>query len=164
MATSRRSLQVSTGQLTFSWAEPHASPSPSQDSASDWKTLVATWPWGLLSWLQDCIRVGSSGKMSPVSCLRTAEGTLVPSSGRWLSSGIASPTECWTLSTSECPNDAVASSLSDILQETGAVLGRFYLSPKACIGILRRAAGRGKKLPDALQQALETVALTSPTE
>jgi predicted nucleic acid-binding protein len=70
---------------------------------------------------------------------------------------MVAPGECWTLSSSECPSDAVASSLSDIL-ETGAVPRRYFLSAKACAGILRRAAKRGKKLPDLLAAALASVA------
>ena len=49
--------------------------------------------------------------------------------------------------------------LSDTL-ETGAVPQRYYLSAKACAGILRRAEKRGKKLPEQLQAALEEVATT----
>ena len=43
--------------------------------------------------------------------------------------------------------------LSSIL--TDSVPGRFSLSPKACQGILRRAAKRGKELPEVLRLALE---------
>ena len=81
----------------------------------------------------------------------------MPSSGRWANSGMGGPTEFWTLSTSEWPSDAVVCSLSDTL-ETGAVPQRFYLSPKACAGILRRAEKRGKELPAALDRALRAVA------
>ena len=63
-------------------------------------------------------------------------------------------TECLTLSSSECPNDAVASSLSDIL-ETGDLPPRYFLSRRACEGILRRAEKRGRQLPAPLRQALE---------
>jgi hypothetical protein len=35
---------------------------------------------------------------------------------------------------------------------------RFFLSPKARAGILRRAAKRGKALPEALERALRAVA------
>jgi hypothetical protein len=42
--------------------------------------------------------------------------------------------------------------------ETGVVPQRYYLSAKACQGILRRAEKRGKALPDALKVALESVA------
>jgi hypothetical protein len=52
--------------------------------------------------------------------------------------------------------DAVCS-LSDIL-ETGAVPQRFFLTAKACRGILRRADKRGKDLPPQLLQALQAVA------
>jgi hypothetical protein len=47
--------------------------------------------------------------------------------------------------------------LSDTL-ETGDVPQRFYLSAKACQGILRRAEKRNKTLPEQLQRALEAVA------
>ena len=59
-----------------------------------------------------------------------------------------------TLGTSECPNVAVESFLSDIL-EIGDLPPRFYLSVKACAGILRRAEKRGKALPATLRAALE---------
>ncbi len=32
---------------------------------------------------------------------------------------------------------------------------KYYLSPKACQGILRRASARGKELPAILKKALE---------
>lgn len=44
------------------------------------------------------------------------------------------------------------SKLSDILQTD--VPEKYYLSAKACIGILRRAEKRGKKLPEVLEMAL----------
>ena len=68
-----------------------------------------------------------------------------------------------TLSTSEFRNGAVVSSLSDIL-ETGSVPQRFFLSAKACAGILRRAAKRGKKLPPQLEAALRMVARDTEAE
>jgi hypothetical protein len=71
------------------------------------------------------------------------------------------PTESLTLSTAEYHSVAVASSLSDIL-ETGDVPQRYFLSAKACRGILRRAEKRGKKLPEQLRVALESVAIQIP--
>lgn len=91
--------------------------------------------------------------MSLASCHRTEDGTLVPSSGRWNSSGMGGPTGSWTLNTSEFPNAVVESSLSQVL-EVGTLPPRFFLSPKACAGILRRAERRGKQLPPMLEQAL----------
>ena len=63
------------------------------------------------------------------------------------------PGECLTLNTGEFPNEENASSLSQILQV--GVPEKYYLSQKACLGILRRASARGKELPIILQTALE---------
>ena len=57
------------------------------------------------------------------------------------------------LNTSECPNDAAVCSLSSIL-ETDAIQSKYYLSQKACEGILRRAERSGKTLPELLEKAL----------
>lgn len=57
------------------------------------------------------------------------------------------------LSGSEWPNDAVVCSLSDVLL-TGPIPQKYFLSAKACSGILRRAERRGKTLPPMLEQAL----------
>jgi len=115
----------------------------------------------ILQWLNNLSPSGLSGKMSPVSCPPTEEGILVPSSGRWGKSGTGSPTECWTHNSSEFHKDAAVCSLSDIL-ETGDVPQVFYLSPKACRGILLRAERRGKELPPQLQSALLLVAQETP--
>ena len=57
------------------------------------------------------------------------------------------------LNTSEFPSDAKeSSSLADVLQTEAPQ--KYYLSQKACEGILRRANRRGKTLPEALQEAL----------
>ena len=63
------------------------------------------------------------------------------------------------LNTSECPKGAVESSLSQILLDT--VPSRYYLSRRACLGILRRAKERGKPLPPQLEQALKLQAGTA---
>ena len=57
------------------------------------------------------------------------------------------------LSTGEFPKEEDASILSAILMEE--VPEKYYLSPMACQGILRRASERGKALPDVLKEALE---------
>lgn len=134
-----------------------ASHSQSQDSEKEWPIPAADWPLSILQSLNDLAPTGWYGKTSPESCQKTKGGTLVPSSGVWSNSGMASPTECLTLSTAEYHSGAVVCSLSDIL-ETGDVLQKYYLSPKACAGILRRAEKRGKELPTMLHRALEQVA------
>jgi hypothetical protein len=158
-AISPRSTDL-PGQLTFLSGEPPANPSPSLASEEEWLTLAATWRSNFFDWLAACAPLGWCGRTSPASCHPTADGTLEPSSGAWSNSGMGSPTECWTLSTSEFPSDGAASSLSDIL-ETGDVPSRFYLSGRACRGILRRAERRGRALPSALRRALETTGDTT---
>lgn len=58
---------------------------------------------------------------------------------------------------SEKPMDCV--SLSEILQSEASA--KYFLSPTACRGILRRAAKRGKELPTMLHSALERAAEVS---
>ena len=123
-----------------------------------------------------------SGKTSPVPSQATADQTLLLWLERWLgpislcqklngkkpehvldvmewSNG-----ECLTLNMCEwnhipeqSPSDVDVCSLSSIL-ETGPVEHRYFLSQKACTGILRRADNRGKSLPPSLRAALEAVA------
>ena len=129
----------------------------------------------------DDIQGTRSGKMSPVRSHQTKEPTSRQSSKRsspspgktprclrlWADGGLT-PTVTWetdgrwltelsTRNTSEFPSAAAESTLSQILQET--VLEKYYLSPKACQGILRRAAARGKELPEMLKTALEQQAI-----
>ena len=65
-----------------------------------------------------------------------------------------------TPNTSECPKDAVECSLWQILQATAP--SRYSLSQTACLGILRRAACRGKSLPPLLETALRMQAGLDP--
>jgi len=148
---------------TSSSAAHPASPSASRDCEAVWTTTVVTLRSNFADLLKESNLAGLSGKMSPVSCHRMEDGTLVPSSGRWKTSGMVSRTECLTLSTSEWPSAAVVCSLSDTL-ETGDLPQRYSLSATACQGILRRADKRGKKLPPRLQQALEAVAATDGSD
>jgi hypothetical protein len=62
-------------------------------------------------------------------------------------------TEFLTLNTGESPSVAVESTLSSILEANAPE--KYYLSAKACGGILRRAERRGKALPPTLKEALE---------
>ena len=57
------------------------------------------------------------------------------------------------LNTGVSPREEKESSLSQILQADPH--RRYYLSPKACLGILRRAYERGKELPPKLKRALQ---------
>ena len=61
--------------------------------------------------------------------------------------------ESSTLNTGVCPRVARGSSLWQILEPHPQ--RKYYLSRKACLGILRRARKRGKELPATLKLALE---------
>jgi hypothetical protein len=101
---------------------------------------------------------GSSSRTYPDYFPATTDEISPSYSRRWPSSGFTtSPGECWTADTSECPNGGgVSSSLADVLQD--GVPSRYFLSPKAAAGILRRAEKRGRELPAHLAAALEAVA------
>ncbi len=152
-------------QMSMSFAvEPHVSPSALRGCEKGWLTLGET-SCSPLALLQRGIGpAGWSGRTSPASCRLTEDGILEPSSGCWANSGMGSHTGFLTLSTSEhaashmlSHSGGVVCSLSDIL-ETGDVPRRFFLTAKACQGILRRAENRGKELPEALNAALKAVA------
>ena len=62
------------------------------------------------------------------------------------------PGEQWMLNSTESPRDAEESFLSQILEDT--VPEKYFLSERACLGIIRRSLKRGKTLPEVLQTAL----------
>ena len=64
-------------------------------------------------------------------------------------------TELLMLNTGESPNAAAESTLSQILEAN--VPEKYYLSARACEGILRRAERRGKELPPMFKEVLEQV-------
>ena len=183
-ATSPRSRRATLGQLTFLSEELPVNRSASRESDSDWMTRAATSPLSSLRWLDEFAPAGWSGRMSPASChlgLVTRQSRLTmqgmdgrstsqkqvistPSSTSFASAGIVDATGCLTLNMCEWPgtnepslSDGDVCSLSDIL-ETTAVPSRYYLTAKACLGILRRAGKRGKELPPMLHRALSAVA------
>ena len=61
--------------------------------------------------------------------------------------------ESLTLNTGASPRDAVVSTLWQILEDKPHP--KYYLTRKACLGILRRSSERDKPLPTALRSALE---------
>jgi hypothetical protein len=117
--------------------------------------LSATTPTSPPGDAPDARRPGRSGSGTPAPTSRW-------SAPRWGTSGTASATEYSTADTSESPSDGAAcsSSLSSVLEPT--VDRRYYLSPRAALGILSRAERRGKELPPHLRAALEDVVRTEP--
>ena len=127
-------------------------------------------------------RDGSLSRTSPDYSAAIKGGTLVRWLESWLGSRLVfqqtdgktpvwqsaqkdlSSGQFWTRNSCEwnpvlapCLKDEGVSSLSEIL-ETGEIDRRYFLTAKACKGILRRAEKRGKELPQALARALEAVA------
>lgn len=88
-------------------------------------------------------------------CLDLADGR----TPEWLEGG--QPTfhgVSWMPSIGEYPSAERESTLWEIIEMDVPL--KYYLSPKACSGILRRAAKRGKELPKPLKEALERQAET----
>lgn len=85
-------------------------------------------------------------------CLREGNGFLPGASWETVP---ALPGVSMTLNTGESPSVARESTLSQILEANARE--KYYLSPRACRGILNRAKKRGKELPKMLKEALEEV-------
>ena len=167
VVTSRRSKRMPSTPM-FSSEDHLAREIPSPGTRADWMTSVLCSRSSFCDWLAEHGPLGSFSRTSLESCRSAEDGSLVPSLGRWLNSGTGGPTESWTLNTCEWTgldglslSDDGVCSLSDIL-ETGDVPQRFFLTAKACRGILRRAARRGRTLPEPLRLALEAVASRGP--
>jgi len=62
----------------------------------------------------------------------------------------------------EFPNVVDESTLSQILEDSPHP--KYYLSQKACLGILRRAKSRGKELPKILEEALIRQSALNPEQ
>lgn len=131
---------------------------------------IYLWPASARAWLEsdqgygssfyallDSIaRDGLSSRMCPAFLAPTSIETLPQSFEGWSNAGIASRGGCLMLNFTEWPSAAVVCSLSEVLETE--VAPKYFLSPKACRGILRRAEKRGRELPTQLRQALERVA------
>ena len=105
-------------------------------------------------------RHGLSSRTSPACFPAIEDVTSQPSSAGWQTAGMVSPIGCSTLRLSASPNDATASTLSDILETD--VPPKYYLSPRHCRGILTRARKRRQAIHDELMRALEHVASPTP--
>lgn len=97
----------------------------------------------------------AKSKMNQCQCLNLTNGTVQEKSWEIIT---PLPGEHLTLNFGEYPREENVSTLSQILQV--GVPEKYYLSQKACIGILRRASARGKQLPEILRNALEEQAAT----
>ena len=157
MAILRKSKKKTSEEVQISWLEElPVQPSRLQDLGKELNQIEEPSHLSLYALLKELTPSGWFGKMCPVSYPSTMGEPLVPSSGRWLTAGIVAPGECWTLNTSESPSVAAEFSLSDTLEPDHTIPRAYFLSPRACKGILERASRRGRKLPEALRRALQS--------
>lgn len=107
--------------------------------------------------------LGLSSKMFPDFSVQTTAETLQKSSAfSWSSAGMGFHGACSTANFSESPNSGAVCSLLDALDDH--VPQRFYLKRKALIGIVRRAAVRGRTLPTLLRMGLAAAIAMTQTE
>ena len=133
------------------------------DAVLDWLEKDPDYSLSSRELLRKSVPGTSWSRMSPVYCRTTTDETCPASSERWGNSGMGGLTGYLTLNTSEFPSNAVECLLSEVLEELPTA-SKYSLSPKACRGILRRAAKKGWKLPPLLLQALRSVAESTAPE
>ena len=132
--------------------DSHARITQLQESAAAWLATVVRCGGSSIGSLLNSAPSGLSERMFLGSSVPTVDGTSSQSLPALFNSGMASPGLFLTLNTSEWRSGGVACSLSAILEANPDP--QYFLSPKACSGILRRAEKRGKDLPTALRLAL----------
>jgi len=117
----------------------------------------------LLAYLETAVPEFLSSKTFQVFSLPTKDETLEPLFERWPTSGIVSDGVCLTAKTSESPSHAVESTLSAVIV-TDEVPPRYFLSPNAAKGMLRRANRMGRPLFPPLRKALEILSKAQSTK
>ena len=110
----------------------------SADASMAWESLESPFPW-LGEFTMHSTGVSRNGEKESVFWLTSTD----PRRQKY----------CLTLNLSEFPRTDIPSRLSDILEQKTDK--RYYLSARACEGILNRAIRRGKELPEILKTALE---------
>ena len=121
--------------------QERSAPTEEKISGPCWKNLPA-WNNQTLQFLD--LRVGGAGGAKPEQSPET--------DGLWLGDSLM-------LNIGESPREESVSLLSQILEDN--VPQKYYLSARACQGILARASRRGKPLPELLKNALlETIELS----
>ena len=168
-------------QLMLFQEGPPARTSPWLDAVKDWMALGADCSGINAVSLMNALPLGFSGRTSLELCPATWVPTSLPCCGASQAHLRGCPMEggttlvslsdrngglsggCLTLNGLEWPNDAAVCSLSAVLEPTCAP--KYFLSARACQGIIRRAERRGKRLPAHLEEALQAVAQNqTPTE
>ena len=106
---------------------------------------------------EDAAQEPLSSKTCMAFFLATEDETSQSYSRRWTNSGMVSHGVCLTAKSSESPNNADGSTLLQYI-DAGEVPEKYFLSPNAAIGILRRVDQMGRNLPPSFRQSLEMLA------
>lgn len=107
--------------------------------------------------LEDALQEQLSSKTCTAFSLATEDATSRSYSRHWTNSGTAWRGVCLTAKTSESPSSAVASTLLPCIEKSEAP-DKYYLSPNAATGILRRVDTMGRNLPPSFRRSLEILA------
>ena len=106
----------------------------------------------------------SSAKKPPLFLFLKRDGLKAGASAEWVTAAAPFPSlgDFMMLNSGESPSEENASRLSQILEDSAPQ--KYYLSERACAGILNRAQKRGKELPSELREALERQAGVYPQD
>ena len=104
---------------------------------------------------------GAQEPLSSKTCtgfsLATEDETSQSYSRRWTNSGMVSRGVCLTARTLESPSNVDVSTLLPCIED-GEIPEKYFLSPNAATGILRRVDQMGRNLPPSFRQSLEMLA------
>jgi hypothetical protein len=128
--------------------------SPAWGPAQDYEAGNQAFSTNLRTLLRRAFPALFSSKTSRDFSLPTKDEISQSSFGRWPTSGMAWDGECLTAVTSEFPSRVSESTLSAVV-ETGEAPQRYFLSPNAAMGMLRRANQMGRPLFLPLRRSLE---------
>jgi site-specific DNA-cytosine methylase len=125
--------------------------------------MLATWPSStselLVSLLPSRTAGASRRDANPDLFLRRDDPTSpyrpIGKATRWGTQGIVESGACLTGRGSEHSDVVITCSLSDIAERPEGVPSRYFYTPRQCRHMLRRAARRGRELPERLRRALE---------
>ena len=106
---------------------------------------------------EDAAQEPLSSKTCTAFSLATEDETSQSYSRRWTNSGMVLHGVCLTAKTLESPSNADASTLLPCI-EIGEIPEKYFLSPNAAIGILRRVDQMGRNLPPSFRRSLEILA------
>ncbi len=143
-------------QLTLFAGDSPVRTCPLPESGRAWLESDQDFGMSSIELLQNLGRDGWLLRMSLAFYPAMGAEILPLSFAGWSNAGMACAGGFLTLNISEWPKDAAVCSLSEALE--AGVAPKFFLSPKAARGILRRAEKRGRALPAQLEAVLRSVA------